>query len=425
MNTVIIIGGGASGLMVAWELSKHKIPVTLIEAKQRLGGRIYTLNDPSFSVPIEAGAEFIHGNLQHTVSLLNKAGISYHAIGGEMYQLEKGRFKKENMFTGNWAKLLKQMEELKEDVPLVDFLDKYFTDDSYDELRKSVKDFAGGFDLAETRTASTKALYYEWRKEMDIQYRIDGGYKRLIQYLETECKKNGVVINTGCCAKKINWEKNEVSVLSMCSRFFKGKKVIVTVPVSVLQADINDENYIEFKPSLSQHIQAAKHIGFGGVIKIILEFSENFWEGKTKHAGFIFTKQAVPTWWTQLPVNNAILTGWVGGDKASGLKNETDETILRKTLQSLANAFDVSYKVLKVNLKAFKIANWCKEPDIGGGYSFNTITSGYAKDILRQPVNDTIFFSGEALYEGLPGGTVEAALSSGIKTANQVLMAIQ
>ena len=122
---------------------------------------------------------------------------------------------------------------------------------------------------------------------------------------------------------------------------------------------------------------------------------------------------------------NNILTGWLGGEKALALKDETDEAILDKAITSLSNAFNISAGKLHQQLKAFKIANWCKEPDINGGYSFNTIESIEAKHILRQPVDDTIFFSGEALFEGIPGGTVEAALQSGKKTAQAVLKTYQ
>ena len=91
MNAVIVIGGGAAGLMTAYELSKHKIPVTILEAKKRLGGRIHTLSDTSFSQPVEAGAEFIHGDLPLTISLLKEAGITYHEVNDTMFRLEKGK----------------------------------------------------------------------------------------------------------------------------------------------------------------------------------------------------------------------------------------------------------------------------------------------------------------------------------------------
>ena len=420
-KSILIIGGGIAGLATAYELSKHNVQVTLLEAKNRLGGRIHTFYDISFSQPVELGAEFIHGDLPHTLSILNEAAISYNKINDTMFHLEKGAFKKQKSFTKDWDKVMKQMSALTHDMPLDVFIDTFFGDDKYADLRASIKGFAGGFDLADTATASSKSLYREWSNEMENQYRINGGYKVLIDYLATQCKNNGSIIQNNCCAKKISWHKNEVHVLTMCSRFFKADKAVIAVPVSVLQASNKDENYLEFEPAILQHINAAKDIGFGDVIKIILEFDNNFWNAKNENAGFFLTDEIIPTWWSQLPIKNAVLTGWVGGEKASSLKLNTDEEILKITLQSLASAFDVSFDTIKSKLKAGKIANWCKEADINGGYSFNMVKSVDAKKVLRKPVEDTLFFSGEALFEGTPVGTVEAALASGKHTALQVL----
>jgi protoporphyrinogen oxidase len=158
MHSVIIVGGGAAGLMTAYELSKHKIQVTVLEAKSRLGGRIHTLRDNSFSQPIERGAEFIHGDMPGTLGLLKEAGIKYHVINDKMFHLEKGKLKKQRGFTDDWNILMKQMALIKEDMPLGDFLKRYFHEDRYAELRDSVKGFAGGFDLADITTASIKYI---------------------------------------------------------------------------------------------------------------------------------------------------------------------------------------------------------------------------------------------------------------------------
>ena len=93
MASILVIGGGIAGLTVAYELSNHKHSVTLLEAKQRLGGRIHTLVDDSFSQPVELGAEFVHGDLPNTLSLLEEAKIPYHKINDSMFRLEKGKWK--------------------------------------------------------------------------------------------------------------------------------------------------------------------------------------------------------------------------------------------------------------------------------------------------------------------------------------------
>ena len=207
----------------------------------------------------------------------------------------------------------------------------------------------------------------------------------------------------------------------MCSQYFEGNKIIVTVPVSALQADENDLWYIEFAPAILQYTEAAKHIGFGTVIKIILQFSDSFWSEAKKDAGFILTGEKIPTWWTQLPQKDPILTGWFGGPKAAAFKSATDEEILEAALQSLASAFAKPIDFIKNKLQAHKLANWSNVPNISGGYSYNKPGSYEAKKLFGQPIEETIFFAGEAFFRGDTSGTVEAALISGREAALRVL----
>lgn len=421
MQTIIIAGGGVAGLMAAYELSAQHKKVILLEATDRLGGRIHTYTDDLFSMPVELGAEFIHGNLPVTLSLLKEAGIKYYAVKGKPIHLKNGKLEKQDHSNDYWNDAMKQMKTLKEDMPLSEFLIKFFNEDKYESLRRSIKGFAEGFDLADVSKASTLSLYNEWSHEATIQYRIEGGYKQLVNYLESECKKNGCVIYNNCCIKKINWSKDQVNVITMCSRYFKADKIIIAVPLSVLQADKNDVSYIEFTPAIDNYIATAKDIGFGTVIKIIFEFDEAFWEAENLNAGFILTSDKIPVWWTQLPDKIPVLTGWLGGPNAFALKNMPDEELLLLSLQSLASAFNLPADTLQKKLKAYKIVNWINVPNIYGGYSYNMVESIEAKKLLQNSIDKTIFFAGEAMYEGTLEGTVEAALISGKKAAEKII----
>ena len=412
MQSILIIGGGAAGLMAAYKLSAQNKKVILLEASDRLGGRIHTYKDSKFSMPVELGAEFVHGKLPVTLNLLKHAGIKYHAIEGSMITVKNGMTTKHDDADDYWEDVMKQMKLLKHDMPLSEFLIKYFNDDKYEKTRQSIKGFAQGFDLADVSKASTLSLYNEWSHEDNIQYRIEGGYIQLVNFLESESKKNGCIIYNNCTVKKINWSNNEVNVITMCSRYFKADKIIITVPLSVLQTNKNDINFIEFAPAIDNYFNSAKNIGFGTVLKIILEFDEAFWQHQRNKSGFIMTDGSSPVWWTQLPNKNAILTGWLGGLKALELKDKSDEELLMYSLQSLSGTFLISVDVLQKKLKAHKIINWINIEHIYGGYSYNAVHSIKAKKILQQPVDDTIFFAGEATYEGKSEGTVEAALIS-------------
>jgi monoamine oxidase len=90
---ILIIGAGASGLAAAYELSLADKKLAVLEARNRIGGRIHSVTDHRFAQIIETGAEFIHGKLPVTLELLKKAGIKHHAIKGKMWRIEKGRNK--------------------------------------------------------------------------------------------------------------------------------------------------------------------------------------------------------------------------------------------------------------------------------------------------------------------------------------------
>src|SRR4030095_14009681 len=150
MEKIIIVGGGVSGLMAARELSRHGYSPTILEATDRLGGRIHTIRDSLFSRPVEKGVEFIHGNLPLTTQLLKESGIRYAPVRGNMIRIENGNWKTQGDFTLGWKELMRKMNTVRHDMTMDDFLKENFNDDKYNDLRASVLRFANGFDLADT-----------------------------------------------------------------------------------------------------------------------------------------------------------------------------------------------------------------------------------------------------------------------------------
>jgi monoamine oxidase len=417
---IIVIGGGVSGLMAAKELADKGFEVIILEANERLGGRINTLIDTKFDMPIESGAEFIHGDLPLTQQLLKKAKINYHPIGEERVFVIDGQWNSPDDPIPHWDLLIKKMKEVKIDITIAHFLEMYFSEEQYESLRLNVKRYAEGFDLADINTASTIALRNEWMNEDEDQYRIDGGYHMLIQYLAQECKKKGALIYTSCAATKIDWKINTVSVQTTNGKF-ESNKIIITVPLSILQKNNKDQNSIQFTPAIKEHKMAASQIGFGSVIKIFFQFDTPFWEEKSKDIAFIISDQKVPTWWTQIPNKSSILTGWLGGPAAKELTDATDTAIIKIAIESLANIFSIESETIKAALKVSKIVHWSQDPYSLGGYSFATTQTAAARKLLQQGVEQTLFFAGEGLYEGDFPGTVEAALTTGRNVAKDII----
>lgn len=414
---LIIVGAGAAGLVAARELAQN-YEVTMLEAAEHVGGRVRTLiSDTSMDV-MESGAEFIHGQLPITMSLLDEAAIRYTQVTGRMYRVVDGKWEEEEEMLEGWDLLLPLMRSADDDMTMKGLLDKYFSAEKFRRFRLQVEGFVQGFDVADPGIASVKELYEEWAHDDLQNFRVSGGYGRLIHFLEEDAIKKGVTIQTKCSVDKINWSKGQATVHTRDNRIFDASKVIITVSLGVLREATGGA--IIFTPAIPQYIMAASDIGFGNVIKVVLRFRESFWENQHPEAGFILTEESIPTWWTQYPDDKPILTGWLGGPPSEAFANHSDEELLQVALNSLSGITGKTVEALSSMLTATHVCNWAKESNFRGAYSFSTTGSKKAKELLNTPIHETLYFAGEALYDGPKGGTVEAAFHSGIIVADKV-----
>jgi monoamine oxidase len=420
-QTIIIIGAGAAGLMAGRELSAKGYKIIILEAANHSGGRVSTLTNNFFTHPVEAGAEFVHGKLALTFQILREADIPYLKTGGKMVSFTNGEWQREDLWTKGWQEMTNRLQDLVDDMTIAEFLKTYFAGPAFADLRQTVQSFSEGYDGADITKASTFALREELTQPGNGTYRIQGGYQQLIQYLEGICKSQNCTIVNRCVVKKISWEKEKVKAISDDGMTFTGNKVIITVPLGVLLASPEDIASIIFQPSIEKYLQAASRIGYGSVIKILLQFKNPFWQKRGKNIGFLFTGEIIPTWWTQAPDNYPLLTGWVCGPKASALMGQSDADILKIALDSLAAVFGLDFARLQEILTAWHVASWYKNPFARGGYSYCTLETVKAREILNTAIEKTLFFAGEAYYERGSSGTVEAALASGQSTAQKII----
>ena len=419
---VVVVGAGAAGLMAAWELVQTGKRTAVIEGKDYVGGRIHTIQDDKFELPVELGAEFVHGDLELTKMLLKKAGVETYEVKGDIWQNEDKSLEEQSDFIEDYSALNKKFKEVKEDISVAEFFEKHLQGTAFEELRFSLKNYVEGYYAADTNKASTFSLKEELTKSDDEQYRVEGGYIKLVDYLYHQSKEKGVEFFLSQPAKQIQWKKDEVNVVTQQENFSAGK-VLVTVPIGVLQSE-----KIRFLPAIAETIDASKKLGFGPVIKTLLQFDEAFWKNKAYTKGkdldklsFIFSKAVIPTWWTYHPKHVALLTGWSGGPHADDIKNLSEKEILKKALESLSEIFSVDVTQLQKKLKGWHIANWVNDIYSCGGYSYEVVNGSAIKQIIKQPIEQTIYFAGEGLYDGPEIGTVEAALYTGRETAHQMV----
>src|SRR5258708_34566001 len=196
-NHIVVIGAGAAGLMAARELGRAGRKVTVLEARDRCGGRIHPLPAAEFGYPAEGGAEFVHGEAPVTHSLLREARVSLLPIEGAQWTVEDGKLSREPQ-DPHEAQLQRALQELKDDLTVAEFLRRYFAGPEYGRLRHSIERLVEGYDAADPERASTLALREEWMDGgRNTQARIIGGYGALLEFLTAGCRNPGVAIPLG------------------------------------------------------------------------------------------------------------------------------------------------------------------------------------------------------------------------------------
>ncbi|HXB95136.1 MAG TPA: NAD(P)/FAD-dependent oxidoreductase [Puia sp.] len=424
MHATIIIGAGAAGLIAARRLSAAGHAVILLEAAPIAGGRIYTVapgGSAGFTHAAEGGAEFIHGELPLSLQLAKEAGVSLQPVAAQMVRMQSGKPtppKQRKKMSKDWAAMMQRMAALAEDQAFGEFLEEWFPGERYRELRSSAGRMAQGYDLADLHRVSTRWLYREWSEEADEEeFRPEGGYGRLIGWLADVCRSQGCLIHFSTAVTAVRWQRGSVEAIASDGRVFRGSRLITTVSLGVLRSGA-----IEFFPALPVQQEAIRKLGFGSVIKVLLEFNEPFWRDRKRDGQtlFIVSGEAAPTWWTQPADDHPLITGWIPGGAIQPFRSMNSEGRIERCLGSLANIFSRDVSALGKALKASLILDWETAPFIRGGYSFETVGGGRDRSALAEPVEGTLYFAGEALYDGPAPGTVEAAFSSGVAVAGKI-----
>ena len=352
-QTVIVIGAGAAGLAAARDLGKAGRAVIVLEARDRIGGRVCTHTDPHQSVPIEYGAEFIHGKSPELWQLARAANLETYEVSKRHWYFEDGELSKSREFWETIERLIDQMKSSPVDQSLKEFLDQLPDDEETRRAKAMVTRYVEGFHAASIARIGTRGLVVATEAadsiDGDRAFRFVAGYASLMEALRAEAETYGANFRLNTVVKEIHWQDGQVEVSGHARvprassttgasdveeaalERFNADAVIVTLPLSILQKS-PDNGGIRFVPELPDPKQSAiSTLVMGNVIKINLLFRERFWEkvkrwdnegseAGFREAGFFhFPGLPFPTWWTQLPVRAPLLVGWVGGTQASDL----------------------------------------------------------------------------------------------------------
>ena len=416
-HSVIIVGGGIAGLAAARELARHGIGLTLLEATHRLGGRIHTIRHGR--LPIELGAEFIHGRSKPLMRALHAAGLAAASAPSSTYLAQDGHLRPVPDFWEAVEGVISRIPMRRPDSSFADFLSRTDIDDS---LARWARDFVEGFNAADATQISAHSLLKAQRSAEKMQGDWQGfvrqGYGALISFLEREVRAAGVRLLLGAPVRQIRWRSGSVSVAWQSAsgpESSRATAVVLTLPLGVWQA-----NTLAFIPPLPDKRAATRELICGDVCKVTLVFRKRWWP--RAGSGFVQAPaERLPTWWSTpgLPV----LTAWAGGPRAASLLSSSPHALTKLCLETLARIFSERLSSLRRQFLASYTCNWTADPNFRAAYSYLPVGGLDLPNALAQPVADTLFFAGEATTPDAQMGTVFGAYSSGLRAARQCLHA--
>jgi monoamine oxidase len=445
-SSVIVVGAGAAGLAAARDLSRAGHQVTVIEARDRVGGRVHTIVDPKLAAPIELGAEFIHGKSPEIFQIIQGANLKLYEVNERHWYFEDGKVSRSHDF---WKHIEKLMERMKSvgtavgaDRSLSEFLGSLPNDEEMRRAKSMVTRYVEGFHAADSGRIGIRGLLAANEAadsiEGDRAFRLERGYHSLLSALRGEAESHGATFQMNTAVKQIRWSGNVAtvvceSVTDQTARLdYSAAAVIVTIPLRLLQQDANNGG-ISFVPDLPVSKQVGiQHLAMGNVLKVNLKFRERFWEAAKvwdangepvsfHDAAFFHCPAApLPTWWTQLPIRANLLVGWAGGPRADRLNSASGDEILDQGIASLVRIFNVPPNEIGDQLTDWHFHDWSRDPFTLGAYSYLPLNGLEAQQQLAAPIDGKLFFAGEATSVGHLG-TVHGAIQSGQRAAAEVL----
>jgi monoamine oxidase len=414
-------------------LAERGAQVVLLEARDRIGGRVWSHPGAGGGLATELGAEFIHGAAPRTMALLREAGAAAIDLGEESWlRGPDGTLVRDDDDFVEAARILERSRSLAADESVETYLRRYDGDPDLAKRVAAARLFVEGFEAADPARASVHAIADELLSGVDSHStRPLGGYAPVFAALQRACRAGGVDLRLSSVVQGLSWRPGHVSVdvlgTSADVMTIRAKAAIITVSAGVLQHRGDDREFV-FDPELpTEKRDALARIAMGHVVKIALWFRSPFWErvdgGKYRNAAFFRIGAApVATAWTQVPVRSELLVTWTGGPAAEALEKVTASQRIERALVELSAVFGESS--VRDEFESGLTHNWSEDRFSRGAYSYVKTGGEKARMMLAKTVEDTLFFAGEATSLDDQGGTVNGALESGERAAREAARVI-
>lgn len=434
---VLIIGAGIAGLTAFNDLSRQGLNVLCLEARDRIGGRILTIDDPGSPLPIELGAEFVHGRPPETWDLVRRANVAVYDCEERSAHIRNG---KADSHSEAWEQLdqitddMKRVAKAGADPSFFEFIQASLQPQAAKDLATS---YVEGFNAAHKERISVASLAQDAEAAENIDgdktFRVASGYKVFPEFLLQTSGLSESQLRLNTVVTAVHWRPGHArvegrSTLTDANFYIESGRVIVTVPLGVLNAHENQVGKIVFNPVPADITNALESLEFGNVTRLVFRFKAAWWETHEhlSDAGFWLSKERLfPTWWTTLPMRTPLLTAWSAGPHTDELLRKPKAFLVSRALEDLSRISKLEVSHLQQQLDKVHFHDWHADPYSRGAYSYVRAGAFRNRAALGLPVENTLFFAGEGTELNGHGGTVHGARATGHRAAQQVFESLR
>lgn len=409
---VIVVGAGIAGLSAARELARSGARVAVLEGRGRPGGRILTVRPEAAALPVELGAEFVHGKPPDLLALVREAGVELEPVAGRHFELSGGEVRPAKELDHVLGELERGSASDGESALELGHM-RGFDSEHTRWLQHFVEGFHGGpADRVSARSIIRQAATTE------TQARSRQGYGALVDFLSAELVNAGSGLALGCRVETVAVTAHGVLVRDGL-REYRAGACIVAVPLAMFQAP-RELGGIELEPPPPEVLLAARRFENGLALRVTLRLVEPapFQAALPAGAFMHVLDEDFPTWWSSSDGREPRLVAWCGGPRCAKIAG--DRRAGAAALATFARLLGKSLPEARALVRDVYVHDFGVDQLSRGAYPYELATSDSEVELPIFAGSPPLLVVGD-FFDADEVGTVAAAVKSGTAAARALL----